>query len=49
MQTIIKSKQYGYEIILANSTSEAGAKIYRPPIKRDIEGGEDPKAFMEAL
>jgi hypothetical protein len=32
METIIKTKQYGDEIILPNLTSEAGAKTYGPPV-----------------
>jgi TPR repeat protein len=30
METIIRTKQYGGEIILPNLTSEAGAKTYGP-------------------
>jgi hypothetical protein len=31
METTIRTKQYGSEIILPNLTSEAGAKTYGPP------------------
>jgi hypothetical protein len=31
METTIRTKQYGGEIILPNLTSEAGAKTYGPP------------------
>jgi hypothetical protein len=31
METTIRTKQYGREIILPNLTSEAGAKTYGPP------------------
>jgi hypothetical protein len=31
METTIKTKQYGSEIILPNLTSEAGAKTYGAP------------------
>jgi hypothetical protein len=35
METTIRTKQYGSEIILPNLTSEAGAKTYGPPVQND--------------
>jgi hypothetical protein len=36
METTIRTKQYGGEIILPNLTSEAGAKTYGPPCESKI-------------
>jgi hypothetical protein len=42
METTIRTKQYGGEIILPNLTSEAGAKTYGPPCsKRYVQFASD--------
>jgi hypothetical protein len=36
METTIRTKQYGGEIILPSLTSEAGAKTYGPPCTYEL-------------
>jgi hypothetical protein len=51
METTIRNKQYGSEIILPNLTSEAGAKTYGPPCTSDSPPSQrdldDPVALAE--
>jgi hypothetical protein len=37
IETTIRTKQYGGEIILPNLTSEAGAKTYGPPVYAEVQ------------